>query len=174
MNNADFERLRELTWRRKLSSTEVADLQRLLAADPLAREAWQSETALNQLLEGLPEAPPVASNFTARLMQSIARDAAASARERAPVSRHFWRGWRWLPRVGVAGLVAGFVLVGYEHHQAQEHAALVRRMAEVAGIASASGPDFMQDLEPIRRMGGAQPQADVEILALMNASFNSK
>jgi len=164
MNDADLNPLRELSWRRKLTSEGAADLQRRLAADPRAREEWQAEAGLNQLLERLPDAPPVASNFTALVMQSVARDAAAQARECAKETRS---SWRWLPRVGVAGLVAGFVFVGYQRHQAQERVALARSMAQVAEVVSASGPDFMQDLEPIRRMGGAQPQPDLEILALM-------
>jgi hypothetical protein len=168
MNDADLDRLRELSWRRKLTSDEVADLQKRLAADPRARAEWQTEAALNQLLERLPDAPPVASNFTALVMQSVARDAAAQSRDHARTPQASWRGWRWLPRAGVAGLIAGFVFLSYERHQAQEHVALARSMAEVAGVVSASGPDFMQDLEPIRRLGNAQPQPDLEILALMN------
>jgi hypothetical protein len=168
MNDADLDRLRELSWRRKLTSDEVADLQKRLAADPRARAEWQTEAALNQILECLPDAPPVASNFTALVMRSVARDAAAQSRERIPSRRAAWRGWRWLPRVGVAGLVAGFVFLGYERHQAQQRAALARSMAEVAEVVSASGPDFMQDMEPIRRLGNTQPQPDLEILALMS------
>jgi hypothetical protein len=59
------------------------------------------------------------------------------------------------------------VIVGYQGHQVRARAALARNMAQVAEVVTVSGPDFIQDLEPIRRMGGAQPQPDVELLALM-------
>ena len=73
-------RMRELSWRRKLTSAEQAELDAWLAAHPEAAAQWQEEAALNALLEQLPGAT-VPSNFTARVMQDIDREMVDAGRE---------------------------------------------------------------------------------------------
>ena len=167
MNEQDYNQLRESGWRRRLTPAEEAELQPYLAAHPAAREEWQDEMALNDLLESLPLAPPVASNFTARVLQAAQLEAAAVNRERN-------RGWwsvkifrSWLPKAAVAAVLVGSVAIGY--HEQQEHArvALAQNVVEVTAAVSASDPDLMQDFEPIRRLSTPQPKADTELLALL-------
>src|SRR5271155_4510948 len=98
MNDEHYREIKEAGWRRTLSGDEEAALQKFLAAHPQAREAWGEEAALNRLLQRWP-APPVSSNFTARVLQAV---------QSAPV-RHAWRNWfapaQWLPG-SLAGRVA--------------------------------------------------------------------
>ena len=54
-----------------MTPSEEAELQKYLAANPAERADWQVEAELNRLLERLPEAPPVASNFTARVLKAV-------------------------------------------------------------------------------------------------------
>ena len=89
MNDPAQDRLREAGWQRKLSEAEEAELRAWLEAHPNDREDWEAEGALSQLLDRLPEAPPVSSNFTALVLQTIEREAPASSRARS-------RAWSWL------------------------------------------------------------------------------
>jgi anti-sigma factor RsiW len=161
-----YNRLREINWQRKLTDAETAELQGYLAAHPEAKEEWESETELNQLLEHLPEAPPVASNFTMRVLQAVEREAATRSRIKAG-----WPGWlgsiqRWLPKVAVACLAISLGVFTYEHHQLKTRAAMARSVAELTAIVSASNPELLEDFEPIRRLSDPEPKADVELLAL--------
>src|SRR3954469_6162170 len=90
MNDPLENQLREAAWRRNLTPEEQASLRAWLAAHPDAARDWEQDHRLTAILAGLPPAP-VSSNFTARVLQAIDRDTAASARRR-PVP---WS-WRWL------------------------------------------------------------------------------
>lgn len=165
MNDPAYQRLRELNWRRPLTEAEAAELQEYLSAHPEAKDEWESETELNQLLEQLPEAPPVASNFTARVLQTVEREVAARSRTTG------WSAWlgsvrRWLPQTAVACLTLGLGLFAYEQHQASARLAMARNVAELTRIVSASNPELLEDFEPIRRLSDPEPKADVELLAL--------
>ena len=74
-NDPIFERWRERSWRRKLTSAEQAELRAWLAAHPEAQAEWEAEMALNDVLDQLPDAP-VASNFTARAVAAVEREKA--------------------------------------------------------------------------------------------------
>src|SRR5579863_6551746 len=99
-----YERLLELSWKRKLTDAETGQLRDWLAAHPEVQAQWEAENALNEALALLPEAP-VPSNFAARVLQASAREAAAESRPRLPA----WRGWflraRWVPRIGFAAVI---------------------------------------------------------------------
>ena len=73
-NDAFLSLLRESSWRRKLTEAEQAELRAYLAAHPDARADWEMESALNAALTRLPDAP-VPSNFTARVLQAVEREA---------------------------------------------------------------------------------------------------
>jgi hypothetical protein len=166
MNDPNLNRLRELVWRRKLTEAEASELEKLLSAHPDAGADLQDDASLTQLLGRLPEAPPVASNFTALVMQSIERDSAASARGHAPD----WLGWlrrHWLPNAAVAGLTLTITFVGYHHHRSNERALMAAQVAGLAEAVSASGPDVIENFNPIWRLGDAPPEADTKLIALM-------
>src|SRR6267378_564086 len=99
-----YRRLLELSWRGKLSPSEDAELRAWLANHPGALPDWEAETALNAALRQLPEAP-VASNFTARVLQGVERESTPGETKPKLLI------WRLLPRLGFAALVvtAGFV-----------------------------------------------------------------
>src|SRR6185295_6857614 len=87
MNDAAFNQLLDTALRRKLTAEEEARLQVILARDPQAKAVWEEEIALSQLLDGLPDAP-LASNFTAQVLQAVESD-----------SRRHWRApklFRWV------------------------------------------------------------------------------
>jgi len=166
MNDPAYNRLRELYWRRPLTGAEEAALREYLAAHPEAKEEWESETELNQLLEQLPEAPPVASNFTARVLQAVEREAAARPRPMGWPAR-----WisiqRWLPKTAVACVAIGLGFLAYEQHEVRARVMMAKNVAELTKIVSASNPELLEDFEPICRLSDPEPKPDAELLALL-------
>jgi anti-sigma factor RsiW len=162
-DNLTCQRLRDSAWRRKLTDAEEAELRAWLAAHPDARADWESESALNEALTQLPDAP-VPSNFTARVLQAVERDATASDREHAP--RWVWT-WRALvPRATVIMLVVGAGLFAYQRHALAQRVELAQSVATVADVRSLPSPQFLEDFDVIRRLHPTPP-ADKDLLALM-------
>jgi anti-sigma factor RsiW len=158
-NDAFLSKLRELSWRRKLTETEQAELRAWLAANPGARADWELESALNAALNRLPGAP-VPSNFTARVLQAVEREEARP------------RGWNWnwhglVPRVAFAAVVVTFTGLALHHHEIySQRVALVKSVALATGGQPVPSPELLENFDAIRRL--SQPQhADDELLALM-------
>jgi anti-sigma factor RsiW len=164
MDKTPDERLRETIWRRPLTEAEQAELRAWLAAHPEARAGWAAEVSLSAALRRLPDAP-VPTNFTARVLEAIERDAAAAERPLCP-------GWvagvrrGWLPRVAAAAFAAVLIVVGVQVHQAAYRARLGRSVVAVSTIAIVPSLDSLADFEPIRRLSRA-PGADTELLKLL-------
>ena len=160
-DNELHSKLRESSWRRKLTETEQAGLRAYLAANPDARADWEMESALNAALTQLPDAS-VPSNFTARVLQAVERE---EARPRA----WSWR-WNWhtlVPRVAFAAVVITFTGLAFHHHEIySQRVALARNVAFVTRGQPMPSPEALENFDAIRRM--SQPQhADDELLALM-------
>jgi anti-sigma factor RsiW len=157
-----YEKLREISWRRKLSSGEERDLREWLAAHPEAQESFESEAGLTDALRKIPDVP-VASNFTARVLQAVEREANAEVRTKQ--SR--WKGWRglprWLPRAASGTVVVMAGLLAYLHNNNVEakQRALVQRMA---GVPLPS-PEILTNFDAIRIVS-ATPAPDEQLLAL--------
>lgn len=159
-----YHRLRELSWRRKLTDAEEAELRTWLAAHPEAQPDWEVEAGLNEALEGLPDAP-VASNFTARVLQAVELEAAREARRPGWT----WRVWEWpvgwLPKAALAALLLGAGFFSYEHTRPRtppHRAEYIQRLAEV----SADNPAILEDFDTIRALNRPAPP-DRELLALL-------
>jgi len=164
MNDAEYHQLRESSWQRKLTGAEEAELQKYFAAHPEAKAEWETDAELNRVLDGLPEAPAVASNFTALVVQAVERETAARARAPGWFPRVLLR--NWFPRAAAACLVAGVVLLGYHQHQVRAREAMARRVADLARAVSAS-PELLANYDHIRRLGDTPPKADTDLLALL-------
>jgi len=164
MNDPIEDRMRDLLWRHELTASEVSELRTLLANHPEKREEMELEAVLNELLERLPDAPPVASNFTARVLQTVALENAARSRRRD------WPWWArvrsWLPRAAAAMVVVGVGCLLYFENLNRARATMAGDMAQIAEIVSASDPSVMENFEAIRRLGEPRPQADTELLAM--------
>ena len=175
MTNDPFpQRFRELNWRRKLSAEEEAQLRAWLAAHPDDLTDWEAETRLTEVLTRLPDAP-VASNFTARVLQAVSLEEEKAARIRR--QRKF--GWRWFTRLGWAPktAVALVVLSGglvYRYHAIATNRIAVAKSVEVisSGVevvsrgASLPSADILQDFDAIRALNQA-PAADEQLLTLL-------
>jgi anti-sigma factor RsiW len=157
-----YQRLREIGWRRRLTDAEQAELRAWLAAHPEAETEVAADTALNEALGRLPQAS-VPSNFTARVMQAIEREAVAA--ERPLRSRARW--WRVLvPRLAAATVVVVAGLLAYRHNEGQRREELARGLALVAEAAPLSDVTVLEDFDTIRSLTTETAAADEGLLAM--------
>jgi hypothetical protein len=166
MKNDSLEnQLRELGWRRKLTLQEEDRLRSWLAAHPEAGAAWETEGALTELLGRLPDVP-VATNFTARVMQAIERERAESAS--AGVAKGSFLAWvhRWLPRTAIAAVVLGAGMITYRFTLYQVRDPQLESLRVVSGVDWLPNPKILQDLDAIRAIGQTPPP-DEELLRLL-------
>ena len=157
-----YEKLREISWRRKLNSDEEHELREWLAAHPETQESLDLETGLTEALRKMPDVP-LASNFTARVLQAVERETMAAARTKD--SR--WKVWRklprWLPKVASATVVVMAGLLAYFHNNsvvANQRAAA----RSVAGVPLPS-PEILTNFDAIRIVSST-PAPDEQLLAL--------
>jgi hypothetical protein len=166
-NEQTNERWRELSWRRKLTPAQAAELRAWLAEHPQARADWQAEAALNQALDQLPDAP-VPGNFTALVLQALERETAAAASR----PRFSWLAWRprlrWLPKMAVFAIFLGVSLLSYHQVLAIQRAQLARSLVAISDVASPS-PQILTNFEAIQLLDRAPP-ADTELLQLLASS----
>jgi len=165
MNDSDYNHLRETGWRRKLTPAEQEQARDYLAAHPEIVEDWELEAGLNRVLEQLPETA-VPSNFTARVLQTVARETAAPVRAR----KRWWMGWRafgWAPRMALAAIVFAVCGLSYHEYQIRSRAHMAQDVAQFSKVVLAANPELMEDFDSIRRLSETQPKADPELLALM-------
>jgi hypothetical protein len=119
-----------------------------------------AQRQMRGLLTRLPDVP-VASNFTARVMQTI---------ELEEMRQSHWRlfGWRWrviIPRTAAATVIVGLAsFTIYQHEIYVQQVALAKSAALVASQPMPS-VDALKNFDAIQRMGQtAHP--DNELLAL--------
>ena len=149
MNQSEFDNLLQTAHERDLTDGELARLERWLAANPADQAEWE---ALDHLLATLPDTP-VATNFTARVLDEVRRAETAH-----PALGQAW--WQRLlaPQFRPVQIAAAATLamviggVGYQSHLNQSRA---ERAAAGASIAEFP-PGFLADFEAI----GAVAQAD--------------
>lgn len=170
MNEAEFQQLREQTWRRKLTPEEEARVNGYLLSNADAQAGWEAEAGLTHLLGQLPDAP-LASNFTAQVLRAIDRETATAARD--DEARPAW--WQWLhrrvPRLAWATLAAVCVIFAYAAFQYQQvrRTELAESVARVSTFAAAIDPEVFEDFEAIRRLSQV-PADDSEFLAALSST----
>jgi hypothetical protein len=122
-----------------------------------------SDDRLDTLLNGLRDMP-VSSNFTARVMQQIEREAPLPSRSRALR----WNMWlhRFLPRAVVAAVLLTAGLFTMHTRQVHQRTELAHDLVTVSKVDPLTDPNVLVNLDAIKRLSQQSP-ADDEILALM-------
>ena len=155
-------RMRELSWRRKLSAAEEAELRAWLEKHPETAAHWAEEAALNAIVERLPDAP-VPTNFTSRVMEAIEREAAAAERQHARTP-HWWQRVL-LPRLAFAAVVLAAGLFVYQRNLTNKIDQVAIPIA-VDGTKGLLSVDVLQDFDSIAELG-PRVQPDTELLSLL-------
>ena len=160
MNEMDFQKLKETSWRRRLTTREKAALNSYFAVHPEARTQWEDESELSDLLGKLPDAP-VSTNFTARVLQESQR----GERWNSPIGHgaFHWLRFNWMPRIALASLV---VFIGLLSLQQYKRTQIALDVAAVSSAATAALPQqWLEDFDAIRSLS-PQP-VDNELLAAL-------
>ena len=161
-----YHELRETSWRRKLTEAEQAELHAHLAAQPEARAELEAEAALTEELGRLNDAP-VASNFTACVLQAAERETATRSRSRMARWSFWWQSLSWAPKAATMALVVGVSVAAYHRHQVATRTELAESLVAVADVRSLPAhAEILKDFEAIRRLSQTPP-ADEELLALL-------
>jgi hypothetical protein len=157
-----YDKLREISWRRKLSEAEKRELREWLIAHPAVQESLELETGLTEALRKMPNVP-VASNFTTRVLQAIEREAIAEARGQGTKWKLWRRLPRWLPKVASATVVLTAAASAYLYHYSVEarQQNLVQRVAKMP----LPNPEILTNFDAIRIVS-ATPAPDEQLLAL--------
>lgn len=153
----------------ELTPKEKEALDRALADDTGARELWEEECSLNQLLARVPDAP-ISSNFTARVMGQVAREEKKGERNGG---RSRWFRFS-LPRFAAGVAVAGVVLFGFNAHRQKlkdaEFAEGIRQFTAAAGeVRTREMPavEMFQNFDAIQKLGHGTREADVDMELLV-------
>ena len=159
MKQSEFENLLQTARERDLTDAELAKLERWLAANPGEQAEWE---AIDCVLVALPDAP-VASNFTARVMDEVRRaEAAAPALGQAWWQRLLAPQFRPIQIAAAATLAMVLGGVGYQSHLNQSRAEMAAAVASIAEIT----PGFLADFEAIEAIAQADP-IDEELWAAL-------
>jgi len=159
MNQSEFDNLLQTATERDLTDGELARLERWLAANPADQAEWEE---LDHLLATLPDTP-VATNFTARVLDEVRRAETAH-----PALGQAW--WQRLlaPQFRPVQIAAAATLamviggVGYQSHLNQSRAEMAAAVASIAEII----PGFLADFEAIEAIAQADP-IDEELWAAL-------
>ena len=151
--------------RGELSETERRDLEHRMEIDSELRDRFEMEQSLEQLLERLPNAP-VATNFTSRVMQEVARE----QRNAVAPKRAWWR----IPFVRLASGLAVVVVAGVlsvSQYRKSEEREMVRSVESFTRIASAMSEKpalVFSDFEAIANLAvPADSELDLELLVAL-------
>ena len=163
IQDPSYQYLRELSWRRKLTPAEEAELRAWLLAHPEAEAEWETEAALNEALSELPNAP-VATNFTSRVLETVRVEEAAAAR----LHEQSQRGWSWLrgwfPKTAVASTVLVLALGLYHHGLVVKRKEMARSVLAIASVPTLPKPDVLENFTAVRSLNRTPP--DEDLLAL--------
>ena len=173
MNESEYMQLREAAWRRQLNPEEERRLQSYLLIHPEAQVDWEEEKAITSLLLKLPD-EPLASNFTAQLLQRL--DMETGPQRRTADGLDWWKWRRFLPRFALAALVISAGGIGYQQYQ--HHAALRDRANSVAIVTTLAEnlPDvkMWQDFDAIARLNEPTPSRDDVLWAALSSANQSE
>jgi anti-sigma factor RsiW len=164
MRDAEYQNLKEASWRRPLTVAERTRLRELLEAHPEWQESWNEDAALNGLLRRLPSAA-VSTNFTARVMQAARRVPPKPAWRRRLESFH-WLPAGWVPRaaLGVAMICCG--LLSFHQYGAMRRAHEARAIASVSRLAGLPSIDWLENFDTINRLNKVKV-ADDDLLTVL-------
>ncbi|MGE4180721.1 MAG: anti-sigma factor [Limisphaerales bacterium] len=159
--------LEDTLLQRELTPDEERALNQWLAGHPEAVEAWRESARFARALRALPDTP-VPSNFTARVLAEVRRDAAQSPTPASGSSHGSWAWLRprfWIPAAGTA-LVVVAALGGWEWRSQQLQAAFNRDVTRLRTLASVP-QEVLEDFDAIQRFGQSSAPIDFELLAAL-------
>jgi anti-sigma factor RsiW len=164
MKNTDYQKLKEASWHRPLTTVERAWLREWLATHPEEQESWEAEAALNGLLRRLPSAN-VSSNFTARVMQAAQRTPTKPV-WRLRLDMFPWLPAGWMPRVALAAAMVCSGMLSWHEYMALHRTQEAQAVASVSRLAALPSIDWLENFDTINRMNKVNV-ADDDLLTVL-------
>jgi hypothetical protein len=164
MQNAEYQKLKEASWRRPLTAAEQVRLREWLAVHPEAQESWDEEAALNGLLRRVPSAA-VSTNFTARVVQAARRLPAKPAWRRR-LEMFPWLPAGWIPRVALAAAMVCSGTLSFHEYEALRRAQEAQAVANVSRLAALPSIDWLENFDTINRLNKVKV-ADDDLLTVL-------
>ena len=164
MNESVYQKIRDTAWQRRLTRREEIELAAQFASHPDEQTAWDEERRLTQLLHGLPDAP-VASNFTAQVMQAVNRDLTGGRRVSQQSS--WWTALlrrNWPARAATALVLMAVGLFGQQQLRISRRLETARSLAVVSPMAGSQDVEVWNDFDAILRLGQLSTQVDTDLL----------
>ncbi len=153
MKDTGHQALLEISWRRPLSAEEQARLRELAVEHVEAAGQFQDETALTAALSRLPN-PPVASNFTAQVMQAVEQEEARAARGTGLGFN--WRSWLVGPafarRLAFALVVVGLGTLSVHQYALHNRNQVARSVVTLSTAATLPPLELLKDFDAIARL----------------------
>jgi anti-sigma factor RsiW len=164
MKKTEYQKLKEASWRRPLTTAERAWLREWLAAHPEAQESWDAEAALNGLLRRLPSAT-LSSNFTARVVQAAQRRPERPAWRRR-LEMFPWLPAGWMPRAALAAAMVCSGMLSWHEYVALHRTQEAQAVASVSRLAALPSIDWLENFDTINRMNRVNV-ADDDLLTVL-------
>lgn len=166
MNEDPLPHLEDILHRRELSPDEQRRLNAWLVRHPDAAPAWVESARLARATRQLPDIP-VPSNFTARVLDEIRRDAAKAerARDSRRVVSPWWQPRFWIPAMTTAVVVA-VAMGGWEWRTQTQQAEFKRDVTQLRTLASVP-QEVLEDFDAIQGFSQSSPPVDFELLAAL-------
>jgi anti-sigma factor RsiW len=164
MQNTEYQKLKEASWRRPLTAAERARLREWLSAHPEALESWEEEAALNGLLRRWPGAA-VSTNFTARVLQAAQRLPAKPAWRRR-LEMFPWLPAGWVPRAALAAAMVCSGLLSFHEYEALRRTREAQAVASVSRLAALPSIDWLENFDTINRLNKVKV-ADDDLLTVL-------
>jgi hypothetical protein len=156
----NYQRWREIAWRRPLTESEQAELRAWLLEHPELQQEAELDEKLNQILAKT--APPVSSNFAARVWQEIERENRPGTVSR-PVVAAWWR--KLVPRLAVAVVLVVGGLLLYRQQMVTRQNEMAQAARQMAQVEDWSASVWLTDFETIASLSPVAAVADEELLA---------
>jgi hypothetical protein len=169
--DSHFQRLREAGWRRALTAAESDEMRNWLLSHPEQDGDWESDQQITKVLRELRDVP-LASNFTAQVLQGLEQEDLRITRQNRGGSR-FLSLLRtgWIPKLAWGLLIVGSSIAIVHHVQFEARQELARSIASLAEIPRPK-PDVLLDFDAIHLMSKASTPdlaaaPDSELLSLL-------
>ncbi len=164
MNSVEYNQLLEKSLCGRLTSAEQARLEAYCLLHPEAQADWEEELALNSLLEQVPNAP-LASNFTAQVLQAVALEEKRATRSRRSPWSWVFR-WSWVKTATFAAVFVGVGLLSYDHFQELHREQVAHNLLKLTQATTIPSVEVLRDFDAISRLSQVPPAVDMDLLAV--------
>ncbi len=168
MKQPELDLLIDLARRRVLTNEERARLNQILEVNPGGWPNRDEELALTGLLDRLPAAP-LASNFSARVMQAIELAEADSGRT---AKRRSWLNLRgWMGRLAWSTAAIALSLTSWTQYRTWQRTEYARSITAISEVAAVPSVEMLRDFEVIHTFArvptAVEAEADISLLAAL-------